>query len=408
MNKLLEKLVNFVFLSSLLLPSFQVTSRFSIRIEDILILVFIAFLILPNLLVKSAYFNFNKYGVIYVLVLLSIIISCFYGYIVLYVPFSGGDANEFIRMLKPLILILLINHIDENDLIPRIYKTVKWGSIYLIFIGVIQYFNFLGLGSLFSTVYGVEHHLHSLDVDNLGRQRIVLSGSGPNDGANIALLFLLFNLFSYIKSKRKIYLFLIIGLGMCILFTSSRTVLLCSAAAVAIIVFKYGAWYFKILLILIFLGIGIYVLPHFNYIYEGFQLAISGNNNSLLRRFDKWADAYQLFKQSPFFGWGFSKSIHETVVDGEYFLLLRRFGLIGTFLILLFISFPIFIRKKSKSDLLLIAKFTAYSALFIMVTNNFFNSYQLITANVILVSLAIKINNNESQSLSYDNRSHAL
>ena len=49
----------------------------------------------------------------------------------------------------------------------------------------------------------------------------------------------------------------------------------------------------------------------------------------MLLRYQQWADAINLFKQSPIIGWGPAKAIHTTIVDSEHLLLLRRYGILG-------------------------------------------------------------------------------
>ena len=76
-------------------------------------------------------------------------------------------------------------------------------------------------------------------------------------------------------------------------------------------------------------------MQYFDYLSGGLTTFVKGENNSMLIRYVNWFDAWNLFKQSPLFGWGPAKSVHETIVDGEHFLLLRRYGLIGYGLIIL-------------------------------------------------------------------------
>lgn len=117
-------------------------------------------------------------------------------------------------------------------------------------------------------------------------------------------------------------------------------------------------------------------------------MALEGTNTSLLKRFDKWEEAFDLFKQSKIFGWGIAKSIHITIVDSEYLLTLRRYGIVGFIALLSFIYFPIISNTKKSVMLKNITKYMALSSIFVMVTGNFFNSYQTITVYVMLVALS--------------------
>lgn len=403
MNKVIEKLILIVIISSLFLPSFEVTRSLSLRLDDFIILLLLGPIFLPFKVFEKNVIVVNSYIKLYLLVILAVVFSCLQGYFVLKVPFSFGDLNEVVRLLKPLVLIIIITQLRPVMLYGKLVTAIIWGSVFVITIGVIQYFDIFNLGEKLTRFYAAEHHIY---IGDLARQRVVLTGSGPNDGAVIALVLLILNLFLFIKETKQISLWLAIGLLASILFTSSRTVLICAAAIIGIVLFRHAGLIFKIGFGLVGLAIFFYVLPHFIYIYQGFQLAFEGENNSLLRRYDKWGDAYDLFLKAPVFGWGLAKSIHETVVDGEYFLLLRRFGVVGTILILYFVVFPIFRRVRPKTFLDLSVKYIACSALILMTTNNFFNSYQIITSYVIFVALAIKINSfYGQQDLSLNNGS---
>jgi len=84
-------------------------------------------------------------------------------------------------------------------------------------------------------------------------------------------------------------------------------------------------------------------------------------------------------------------------VDNEYFLLLRRYGVIGFVLVINFLlSFIfVFLKRKRQIDLLdtrtkSIAYTTILSLLMvfiIMITNNFFSGYQLMPLFVVMIAV---------------------
>ena len=71
------------------------------------------------------------------------------------------------------------------------------------------------------------------------------------------------------------------------------------------------------------------LIQFFDYLTVGFSTFQSGENTSMLIRYLRWKEAFELFLKSPILGWGPAKSIHTTIVDGEHFMLLRRYGLLG-------------------------------------------------------------------------------
>nr|WP_269117063.1 O-antigen ligase family protein [Aliarcobacter butzleri] len=156
-----------------------------------------------------------------------------------------------------------------------------------------------------------------------------------------------------------------------------------------------------ILLIFIFIGL-ISIYPYMSsYINRILTLlnAIQLKDASLNIRFGLWKDALEIFYQSKIFGWGVAKGIHDTVVDGEHFILLRRYGLIGFSLVILAMIYPLYVIKQririnqldSKEKVLYYTLF-AYlgSGLFVMFTNNFFTHYILVFPYILIAPVLFK------------------
>jgi len=120
----------------------------------------------------------------------------------------------------------------------------------------------------------------------------------------------------------------------------------------------------------------------------------------MIIRYQLWTDALNLFLQSPFFGWGPAKAIHTTIVDGEHFMLLRRYGIIGYLLIIyLLLGYSlVFLKNKKKISyvggriemLAFTSFFTCLVIFVIMITNNFFSGYQLMPLYVVMITLVEK------------------
>tara|TARA_Y100000385_G_C12743061_1_gene487659 strand:- start:38 stop:583 length:546 start_codon:yes stop_codon:yes gene_type:complete len=144
--------------------------------------------------------------------------------------------------------------------------------------------------------------------------------------------------------------------------------------------------------------LGFPILKYFDYLTLGFISFSDGTNNSMLLRYQQWSDAIALFNQSPIIGWGPAKDLHTSVVDNEYFLLLRRYGVIGCALVIYFLfSFIfVFLKQKRKIDTLdSKTKSISYTTLLtllmtaiIMVTNNFFSGYQLMPLYVVMIAIS--------------------
>ena len=90
-------------------------------------------------------------------------------------------------------------------------------------------------------------------------------------------------------------------------------------------------------------GIIIFVFIFFNtpYLYLGVSSLLNGTNNSVLVRLSNFIESIELFQQSPILGWGPAKIIHKTIADGEYFLILRRYGILGIFTFMSFVFYSL-------------------------------------------------------------------
>lgn len=386
-NRLIHAILSVTFISALFFPSVRLTSSFAIRLDDLILLVFTPFLLLLLTSYRSDSVKINLFLRVCFILITYISFSCIYGYLFLSVPFATGDLNEILRLSKLLLVIALISISDVHHLQVRLENIIILGSLYIICLGILQFLNPFGVGDRLALIYG-EHHAETMIGASSEKKRVILSGAGPNDGAVIALLLYIYMLFYSFNSKRKKHFLICMGLFVSILLTSSRTTLVATMLISAILFLRYAPYTYKLLLVLFSFLVILYVLPYFQYIYIGFQLAFEGTNTSMLYRFEKWDEAFELWKQSKLFGWGIAKSIHNTIVDSEYLLTLRRFGIVGFLLLLSFLLFPLLNPTKCHGALCRSVKYIAISALVIMATNNFFNSYQVITAYVMLVALS--------------------
>ena len=181
--------------------------------------------------------------------------------------------------------------------------------------------------------------------------------------------------------------------------TSSRT------ALIVFVVVLLASMYFhrkhnKILSIVIITFCALLTFPllkYFDYLTIGFVSFSDGTNTSMLIRYQQWSDAINLFKQSPIIGWGPAKDLHTSVVDNEYFLLLRRYGILGVVFVInfLFSFIFVFLKRKRQIDLLDVrTKSIAYTTLLsllmvfiIMITNNFFSGYQLMPLYIVMIAI---------------------
>lgn len=374
------------------IPPILNINNISFKIDDIVILFILPFTIL--LLCKEL--KISIYLKILSSVFLSMLFSTLYGYIVLDVPFNMRDVNELIRMLKPLLLFSFLLLIDKGIYKEILFKFLILAMMFFIFVGLSESLKIPYLNDFFINIYSSEFQ------DGVGR--INATTLNPNDGAVITLFFLFFSISMLITYRKYYYMISSILLIYILLNTGSRTAFL-----IAIVFFLLFFIFTKaisvknkiILLIFIFIGL-ISIYPYMSsYINRILTLlnAIQLKDASLNIRFGLWKDALEIFYQSKIFGWGVAKGIHDTVVDGEHFILLRRYGLIGFSLVILAMIYPLYVIKQririnqldSKEKVLYYTLF-AYlgSGLFVMFTNNFFTHYILVFPYILIAPVLFK------------------
>ncbi|MDN5061281.1 O-antigen ligase family protein [Aliarcobacter butzleri] len=382
----------FIVISIFFIPPILNINNIYFRIDDIVILFILPFTIL--LFYKEL--TISIYLKILSSVFLSMLFSTLYGYIVLDVPFNMRDVNELIRMLKPLLLFSFLLLIDKGIYKEILFKFLILAMMFFIFVGLSESLKIPYLNDFFINIYSSEFQ------DGVGR--INATTLNPNDGAVITLFFLFFSISMLITYRKYYYMISSILLIYILLNTGSRTAFL-----IAIVFFLLFFIFTKaisvknkiILLIFIFIGL-ISIYPYMSsYINRILTLlnAIQLKDASLNIRFGLWKDALEIFYQSKIFGWGVAKGIHDTVVDGEHFILLRRYGLIGFSLVILAMIYPLYVIKQririnqldSKEKVLYYTLF-AYlgSGLFVMFTNNFFTHYILVFPYILIAPVLFK------------------
>lgn len=382
----------FIAISIFFIPPILNINNIYFRIDDIIILFILPFTIL--LFYKEL--TISIYVKILSTIFLSMLFSTLYGYIVLDVPFNMRDVNELIRMLKPLLLFSFLLLIDKDIYKEILFKFLILAMIFFIFVGLSESLKIPYLNDFFINIY-------SSEFQN-GVGRINATTLNPNDGAVITLFFLFFSISMLITYRKYYYMISSILLIYILLNTGSRTAFL-----IAIVFFLLFFIFTKaisvknkiILLIFIFIGL-ISIYPYMSsYINRILTLlnAIQLKDASLNIRFGLWKDALEIFYQSKIFGWGVAKGIHDTVVDGEHFILLRRYGFIGFSLVILAMIYPLYVIKQririnqldSKEKVLYYTLF-AYlgSGLFVMFTNNFFTHYILVFPYILIAPVLFK------------------
>ncbi len=386
----IQYIVIFVFIGNFLLPPLAFFNL-GIRMGDILV-------ILLSPLVFFLKTRKTLPIILYSMFCISVFFSMIWGYAFLNVPPTLRDLNELLRLTLPLSIFFLSYNTVDAKFWDLLYSVIIYGSIFLILIALLQLYFSQGFIGKFLTLYISNAQLEKMaSPENLGailRKRLFLTGSEPNTGAAIAIFFGLNNLSLYFSNAKYKYLLLFIVLSIIIGLTGSRTgILALSMGCIATITLhkQKKSTLLNLKKIIIFLCVFLILFVsaiQSDYIKVGFRAALSGDNASVNVRLKNFYDAFKLFKASPMLGWGPAKAIHATIVDGEYFLMLRRYGIFGLFFSLFFLLTLIRSLLKQATKMIDFYGNSSYaitianasyiiSMMVMMFTNNFISGYQI-------------------------------
>ena len=360
-----------------------------IRLDD-----FMALFLIPIFITVKPNFKINRLVISYIIILILFAISIVHGYLFLSVPYSIRDVNEYIRVLKPLLIIIAVSYCDSNVLSKKLNILFKWGAVLIFTIGFLEFFNIPGYRKFISFFF-TGHRFENLD-----RTRVILTAGDPNIAAALIIFFITYIFQTILMTKNKIRNSMILLLLLFVLLmTSSRTnlivffvIMICS------LLYHFNKnRFFSFIIIALCVVIVVPIIQYFDYIVIGFTTFSDGTNSSMLLRYKQWSEAYNLFLQSPVLGWGAAKSIHTTIVDSDHLLLLRRYGVLGYLAVMNFIFgfiWVLFRKRRKFSSMNLFHKRIALTSLFsclmiflLMITNNFFSGYQLMPLFVVMITM---------------------
>jgi len=342
-----QRIITPLLVASILLPPIRLPIGIpSIRIELIIILVAWALLLLGHFAVghpvklhqNPVYKWFFLFG-------LAILLSIAYSVIVKGYSISGRDFWEFGKLLEYFLIFTLVANLDISpNEIKRYYKIALVVFLCSAIFGIAQYLN---LGNINTTIspYYTPTQMRGLLV----HKRIIGTTGNPNEFGALMVLAssLAFSGVLFFK-KKTMRLFSWICFAVFVLsivLTLSRSAIIALIIAICFLtLFKYpsilgtkrGIKRLAIIIpiMIIILLIIINIAPE-KFFLRFNQLENISHATSWQTRIVNWKVNYDLWKLSPLFGWGPGKATMTTIVDNEWLLLLRRYGLIG---VIIFIS----------------------------------------------------------------------
>jgi O-antigen ligase len=369
-------LVVVLIICSILLPPVRIPGAFpDVRIEEFIIYIFFPFLLfylkplnfsdIKNLILTMVLFG----GLIFI----SIIHSAYF----LGIHSGIKDFFEIAKLGKYILILIIIYNLELTyDQLNKLFYLILGAIVVSAIIGLFEYFSIYQFDKIVAPLYA-ETHLWSVNMRMLGTY------SNPNSyGATLNIGCLLAALLIFYTQKVPVRLLNYILLGFLIwsvTLTGSRTAtvtVICSLILLAYLNRKqFNHSWMNILLFFVFLGIVMF----FSFSSLSHRIAhryASGvdisQDQSWLMRLLIWKYNLIAFTNSPVLGWGPAKYVISGIVDNEYILILRRYGVLGFIPYFFIYLVPLYHAYRVKADnqtVKMWSQFVLLAIIVFMVTN---------------------------------------
>ncbi len=358
-------LVLFIVVSILLPPIRFPADIPDVRFELILVLITWAFLILRHF-VKGKPIRF-QHNILYKWFLIwwfCMFTSVAYAAWVKGYYLAFRDTFEFLKLFEYFLIFVFASNMDiKKEDMQRFYYISLLVFLAAAAVGFAQYINLLGINSIISPYYAPTQ-IRGLLI----HKRITGTTSNPNEfGALMVMGISLALSGALMLQKKKLRIFawgVVAILGLAVVLTLSRAALVAMGAVVVFILFyKFPAMMgirkstgrllsATLVLMLFALFLIIVAPPKFFIRMDSMYNLIT--DTSWQDRQAIWSANLSVWQESPLFGWGPGKADMTTIVDNEWLLILRRYGIIGAgVFITLFVSLYrqiSFITSKSQDE----------------------------------------------------------
>jgi O-antigen ligase len=351
-----RNLVITLLVGSFVLPSVPIPGLWTLPVPYILVLFLFPFI------VSKFKQRWNWVDICFLLLGFSTLVSLLWGFLFLGVPLEPlRDGMEFVKLFAYWLFFRIGVHAWNEPDLRRIMHWLFLGIGFAIFIGFVQRYNILGSAYTIRTIYGYG----AVHIDRVAR--VIGTMRDPNVFANLMVTGFTLAIGSWKWYRPRIILVLIAaGCVANIIFTISRTGLLALLVAFSVLLlfFLFRLWWkyrwrlipIGLLVILLTSVVGLIVVDWVNNelstlreksTAELVEYSRQGPVNHLLVRFslassftrlEIWQESLGIFLESPVLGWGPGEAIHTSVVDSEYLLYVRRYGLLGLALYFLWYS----------------------------------------------------------------------
>lgn len=318
----------------------------------------------------------------YLLFILSAIVSITWGSATLGVNITLSDYLEIIRILLP-VPAFLFGFLFFNEFKSRFTKELMTLCFIIFSITLMQHFRVYH--GFFTLIYSADSQLPAALGLETEYMRVVGVSGNPNDAGMLFFFIQLLFMSVWFERKQLTAALGWLAAAFCLTLTQSKTAY--AAFVFSLIFLPIINGKFRFSLVATSLTVILYLMFASDVAYvNNFVTAVEGDGLFAARvfsiRFDNALNALNIWLESVVFGWGVAKSIHPSVVDVEYFLLLRRYGAAGILLLGAFIVSTMLksaqLLKHHDENIRICANFictATLSILIFMISNNFFSAY---------------------------------
>jgi O-antigen ligase len=277
-------------------------------------------------------------SIVFMLLLTSYTVSNLYGVFFKDGTYTLRDVMELITYLKYFLIITLgISLNINNEELAYLSKAVVFGVLILTVMGWRQHLNIFNMNTWLSPYFD-QAHWDTLIYGNPARA--LGSFDNPNVFGTFTVIILSFLVTRYYfadhDGKFPFLLFVFLGIVIRLEYlTISRTALF----GIAVVFSLASIWAFfhtkydrktiiKIMALLV-LTLALIITTSNSFLYRVQEGMDFSNSTSFQGHMARWQSAAHTISESPVLGWGTEKSTMTTLVDNEYALYTRRYGIVG-------------------------------------------------------------------------------
>jgi O-antigen ligase len=348
----------------------------------------------------------KKFIYLYGFFLLYMFSSIFYGKFTHSITIGYKDFMEVIRFFQYGCVILFIGTVKLNLVqLDKLLKSIVFLFFIAGLIGVFQYYGILGLDKFTAPLYSESR---IWQVNN----RMYGTFINPNTFGTFMAVSIIFALGMMVYDKKflnKFFYLIVFVLSFWVLALSeSRTAFITLFFGIVFLIVSYSRFlgYSLSRLILITSIVFLFILGLFlsldAHLIRRFETILNFmEDRSWQMRLFAWYINFQIFLESWLLGLGPAYHHYTPIVDNEYLIILRRYGIIGFSIYIWFYVLPLWRAIKNTVDnnlgIILNSIFISTSVIFLVgnITNQIFHEMQFMGFWAVVVGLIFNVNNNK-------------